>query len=528
LTNHAAIEPVSPLEVTEDQPPSRGASSQKVARNGAFYFLSLGVPALTALFLVPVTVRSLGPARFGLLALGWAVAEGSGMFDFGLGRATVRFVADATHKGRERLNEIVLASAFSQTAAGIVAGLLLFFFAPLLVSRVFTISPQAIPEATAMFRVLALHLPVLLAAAALRAALEGAQRFDVSAALRIPGSIASVAIPAAVAYRGHSLVVIMWWLLAVRVLLVMISAVAVTHTLKLSAWRLPARWLVLGEMLRYSGWVAVSTALGPLLGSFERFAVGSIVGVAALGYYTGAAEAANRFLLIPVTAFSALLPALAATDATGARERALVVTRSARRQLAALLFPLCLTLFIFAPALLGFWIGPAFAASAGTALRILSIGVFFGGLAHLPLALLYGSNRPDLPAKIHIVEAAIYVPFAFLLVRTLGITGAAIAWATRCAADLILYETVTRRALGRCERDLDERVRATHLSWTSLLLAGAFTGALWLRHFSWAGAILTAAIGVVLYTALGWTRVLSPAERRAWSTTVLRTRAPEP
>jgi len=513
---------MSAPDALNEIPVPGGTSSHGIARNSALYFLSLGLPAVTALFLVPVTVRSLGPARFGLLALAWAVAEGSGMFDFGLGRATVRFVADATVKGRERLREIVVASLFSQTAAGMVAGLLLFLLAPVLVQRVFTISPSAIPEAASMFRVLALHLPVLLAAAALRATLEGAQRFDVSAALRIPGSIAAVAIPAGMAWAGYSLPAIMWALLAVRLVLVLVSSAAVSRSLQLGRWGMPSSWRILIEMLRYSGWVAVSTALGPLLGSFERFAVGSIVGVAGLGFYTGAAEVANRCLMIPVTAFSALLPALAATDAHGARDRALTVTRSARRQLAAVLFPLCLTLFAFAPAILRIWLSPAFAESAGTALRILSIGVFFNGLAHLPLALLYGSNRPDLPAKIHIVEAAIYVPATFMLVTTWGITGAAIAWAARCAADLVMYEVVSRRSLGSCLDDDDERVRTTHLSWTSLGLAGAFTAALWLRHFSWTATLVMVAAGLALYTALGWRRVLSPAERRAWTTTVLR------
>ena len=180
-----------------------------MARNGALYFSSLAVPAIAAVFLVPVTIRALGPTRFGLFALAWAVAEGSGMFDFGLGRATVRFVADATDRGAERLREIVLASFFSQAAAGVVAGLLLFFLTPVLVAQVFTIDTAAIPEATAMFRVLALHLPVLLATGSLRAALEGAQRFDVSAALRIPGAVASVAVPAALASAGYSLAAVL-------------------------------------------------------------------------------------------------------------------------------------------------------------------------------------------------------------------------------------------------------------------------------------------------------------------------------
>src|SRR4051812_40537243 len=137
-------------------------TSERVARNGALYFTSLALPALAAVFLVPVTVRALGPAKFGLLALAWAVAEGTGMFDFGLARTTVRFVADATVKGQDRLREIVLASVSSQAIMGCIAGVLVFAFAPLLAERVFKVSRELVPDATAMFRVLALHVPVLL------------------------------------------------------------------------------------------------------------------------------------------------------------------------------------------------------------------------------------------------------------------------------------------------------------------------------------------------------------------------------
>src|SRR3954463_2465638 len=94
-------------------------TSERVARNGALYFASLALPAVAAVFLVPVTVRALGPSRFGLLALAWAVAEGAGMFDFGLARTTVRFVADATVRGVGRLREIVVVSVVSQVGAGI-------------------------------------------------------------------------------------------------------------------------------------------------------------------------------------------------------------------------------------------------------------------------------------------------------------------------------------------------------------------------------------------------------------------------
>ncbi|MEX2110695.1 MAG: oligosaccharide flippase family protein [Gemmatimonadaceae bacterium] len=493
-----------------------------MARNSALYFSSLALPALAAVFLVPVTVRELGPSRFGLLALAWAVAEGAGMFDFGLGRATVHFVADATARSSARLREIVAASVFSQLAMGIIAATLLFFLAPLLVNNVFAIAPDVIPEASAMFGVLALHLPVLFSAAALRATLEGAQRFDLSTALRIPGSMASVVIPAAAASAGASLATIMWLLLAVRLMLVLISAAAVSRALLEGRWALPSGFGVLREILAYSGWVAVSAALGPALGSIDRFAVGALVGVTGLGFYTGASEAANRFLLIPATAFAALLPALALTHARGARDRSLEATRAARRQLAALLLPLCLGLFAFAPGILRVWLGADFASAAGPALRILAVGVFFGGVAHLPMALLYGSGRPDLPAKIHLVEVWIHVPLTIALVKEWGITGAALAWTLRCGADWVLYEWVSRRSIGPYPSDGAERALMIWLSWSALGLTAALAAAIWLDNRSSPGALAVTMLALVVYAGVAWSRVLSNAERLAWRAMVFR------
>lgn len=499
-------------------------ASQRVARNSVLYFTSLAVPAVIAIVLVPVTVRALGPARFGLLALAWALAEGSGMFDLGLARTTVRYVADATVKGADRLREIVTVSIHTQAAMGCVAGLVVFLIAPYLVRNVFHVPVGSASEATAMFRVLSLHIPILLAVQAMRAALEGAQRFDISTALRIPGSIASVVVPAVVAPLGGSLSTILWLLLIVRLILMLMHVAAVRRILLGRRWPLRSRWEPLREMLGYSGWVAVSAVLGPVLGSFDRFVIGSILGVAALGYYTGAAELSNRFLLIPVTALAAMLPALASTEARGERARTLTSTRAARRQLAAVLLPLCLFLFIFAPTVLRLWLGSAFAEQAGIALRVLSIGIFFNGLAHLPLGVLYGAGRPDLPAKIHIAEIAFLLPSIWVLVKMFGITGAAASWTLRCGADLALYEFATRRAVGRCEFDPAETTRIRWLSLFALALAGAFALILLRGSRSIPWAVLLVTVVCCGYATLAWLRVLSDGERRAWLAMVSRTR----
>lgn len=494
------------------------STSQRVARNSVLYFASVGVTAVAALIFVPVSVRALGAARFGLLALSWAIAESTGVFDFGLGKATIRFVADASVRSTQRLRDIVTSSLITQTAMGILAGLIFFLITPFLVNRVFSIATGNIAEARAMFRVLALHMPVLLFLASLRASLEGAQRFDISTPLRVPGSVAGVVVPAWAAFEGYSLSTILWVLLAVRIALAVVTAIMVRRTL-LDRWALPSQFSVLREMLGYSGWVAASTAIGPALGSMDRFAVGSIVGGAGLGYYGGAAEAANRFLLVPVTAFSAVFPALAAVDASHGRDRALEVTRAARRQLVALMFPLCLALFVFGPQLLGLWLGAPFSAAAGTALRILAVSVFLAGVAMLPLALLYGSGRPDLPAKINLLQLSLHVPIMIFAVKILGITGAAVAMTVLRIEDLVFYEWATRRYLGSAPHDHEAARRSRVLVACSAGLLAAFSLATAAPPIA---SLIVAMIAFAAYGALVWLRVLSAREREAWTSMLNR------
>jgi O-antigen/teichoic acid export membrane protein len=501
-------------ELVSDDLDATPTTSRRVARNGALYFVSLGVPAVAALLFVPVTVRALGPTRFGLLALAWAIAESTGIFDFGLGKATIRFVADASGRSRERLRDVVGASLITQTAMGLVSAILFFALVPLLVHRVFSIGAANLSEAVSMFRVLALHMPVLLFISSLRASLEGAQRFDVSTPLRIPSSLASVIVPAWAASAGYSLPVIMWVLLAVRLVLAALTAYAVRQTL-IGHWSRPRDFSILREMLKYSGWVAISTAAGPVLASFDRFAVGSIVGGAALGYYAGAAEAANRFLLVPVTAFSAVFPALAAVDAKEGRQRSLAVTSAARRQLMAVMFPLCATLFAFGPRLLGLWLGEQYALDAGLALRILAIAVFLATVAILPLALLYGSGRPDMPARINVLQVALHIPITIALVKFLGITGAAIAIAVMRLEEVVLYQWAVRRFVGTAQRDADWWARTRMLWICAILLLATFAVTLSLVNIT-PLALIVAATGLAVYAWLTWTRVFTQRECAAW------------
>ena len=65
----------------------------KLLKHSAYNLLGLGLPLLVAIFTMPVLIRGLGEARFGLLTLIWAVVSYFGLFDLGLGRALTQQLA---------------------------------------------------------------------------------------------------------------------------------------------------------------------------------------------------------------------------------------------------------------------------------------------------------------------------------------------------------------------------------------------------------------------------------------------------
>lgn len=498
-----------------DQPVSgESAIQSRVAHNTLLNLLGLAVPLALAFFVMPVAARHLGPARFGLIGLAWAVTEYLILFDLGLGRATVRFVADTLHRNPDDLTEVVSLALSIQLVAGIVGGTLFAFFSPALVHAAFHLPATISAEGTEMFRIVGYGLPAVLLLSGLRGILEGAQRFDLSNILRMSSSSASVAIPAIGAVAGASLPRIMWWILIARAIVCVSYLFAIRRALPALRWRLPARWSRSRDLISYGGWVLVSNVVSPVLAYFDRFALGAIVGVAAVGYYTAPYEGVTRLSLVAVSLAASLLPALTALDARADRTRSAELVSSSGRTLMVVMAPPLALIFAFAPNLLQVWLGPAYAAEAAVALRILTVGVFANALAQLPYVTLYAFNRPDLPAKLHLAELVVHIPLTILLVRQFGITGAAAAWTTRVLLDMSLLIAASARCTGVSLSTVaggrvGRLVPAISGLVVALMVAAAVLGAMPIL------AALLTFLSIAAFLGLSWSWILLAAEREA-------------
>jgi len=410
-----------------------------LARNTLYNLLGQAIPLLVGLVAIPVAAHALGAARFGLLALIWAILGYAVALDLGLGRATTKYVAEHLSLGEhEALYRVVGLTVASQTSLGVIGGLVLGLGSGWL-ARVMGMPAGLEQEARRTLIALAVSVPFVVLSASLRGVLEGAQRFDLGNLIRGPLAVAGFVVPAVAAPLGAGLVTIVLVLLAVRVAACWALAVAIRRALPGFRWEVQPSWTALKPLLAYGGWVSVSNAVSPLLSYLERFLLASLAGVAAVAYYAAPFEAVTRLLIVPASLAGALFPLVSARAAGVAPGRASeqLVGRALWYLLPVLALPAALVAILSRP-LLTLWLGSAYAANGAAALTILAAGVVVNGLAHLPSAYLLARGRPDLPAMFHLLELPVYVGAAWLLIEAHGIAGAALAWTLRVTLDAAL------------------------------------------------------------------------------------------
>lgn len=452
-----------------------------LARNSFLNLLGLGLPLVVGVLAMPPVAAGLGTQRFGLLGLVWAALASLNLLDLGLGRATTKFAAEALARDdHQALRGAAGVGAVTQLAASVLGGVALAAAAPALV-RLLDIPPALAGEATWAFVALAAGAPALIVANTFRGLLEAAQRFDLVNWVRAPVSAGNFLIPLIGVWLGWSLVGIVAAMTIARVL-----ALAAYGTACLRLWpvlRTPLRLEPdrLRELASFGGWVTVSGIVSPLLVYVDRFVIGAMVTVAAVGFYSAPHEMVTRLGIVPASLVATLFPVFAglagvAAEGRGNAGRAAIATIlvGSVKYLLALMAPLLIALALLSGDVLALWLGAEFAAQGATALRLLAAGMLLNALAYAPQALLQGSGRPDLTAKFHLIELPLHAIVLWLMVRAWGISGAAAAWSIRVALDAaLLYGATIRLRLVSAASFTTLRLPRTAASLVLLAATGA-------------------------------------------------------
>ncbi|MCU1255202.1 MAG: polysaccharide biosynthesis protein, partial [Candidatus Angelobacter sp.] len=446
----------------------------------------------------------LGTERLGIISLAWVVIGYFGLFDLGLSRALTKLVAERIGQRREsEIPSLVWTSLFLMTGLATVGAALTFLLAPLLVERLLKVPASLSHEALGSFYWLGAAVPVVVLTAGLRGVLEALQRFRLATAIRIPMGIFTYLGPAALLPFTHSLIPIIAVLVLGRALACAAHFWACFHAMPSLRSGFGFHRASAKPLFIFGSWMTVSNVVGPLMVTFDRFLIGSVISIAAVAYYSIPYEVVTKLWLISTALVGVLFPAFSTTSHID-RTRLVFLYECGVKYIYIVLLPLALVLVIFAPEGLALWLGNDFARNSAPVARLLAVAVLVNSMAHVPFTHLQSVGRPDLTAKLHVMELPFYLVALFFLARHFGITGVAVAWLLRVVLDSFLLFWFSFRLLPEC------RFIVTRLP---LMVAGALAFSLVAALITGVAMKIVVACAVLLAVPALWFWTFTPAEK---------------
>jgi len=480
-------------------------SGHVLARNSLWNLFGNGAPLLVAVFSIPILIRGLGKDRFGVLALAWALIGYAGLFDLGLGRALTQMVARKLGSGEEREIPVLFWTSLAlMLLLGAAGTLLVMVASPWLVHSALNVPTGLQRETLEAFQLLAFSIPLVITTAGLRGMLEAHQRFDMVNALRIPLGVYTFAGPLMVLPFANNLVSVVAVLAIGRLIAWfahLILCLRVVPTLRVArAWRRSA----VGPLLRFGGWMTISNIAGPLMVTLDRFLIGALVSMAAVAYYSTPYEVVTKFSFVPAALMGVMFPAFSASFVHDRGRTAHLYARCLK-YLLLILFPGVLLTVGLAHNGLAFWLNTDFAQHSFRVLQWLAVGVFLNSLAQVPFALVQAMGRPDLTAKLHLIELPIYLAVLWALISRYGIEGVAVAWAMRAAIDAAILFCFAGSLLPECVQTSRSAI-LTVLGTLVLLALATLLSTITAKMIFLSGILLT-------FISLAWFKALAPNER---------------
>lgn len=432
-----------------------------LGRNTTYNLIGSLVPIALSLVTVPAYLSLIGVDRYGVLAISWLLLGYFGVFDLGLGRATIHRIAELKDAPAfERLRTLHTA-AIVNLGMGLVGGIVLALGCSYFFLHQIKIPPGLRSEMLYAAPLLGLSLPVATLTGVLTGALQGRERF---AATNIIGTVSTVAfqtVPLLFAWvHGPGLSGLLLAGILTRIATLGVLWQACRREFGGGRGVLFGRDQV-GVLLRFGGWITVTALIAPFLTIIDRFAIGAVLGATAVAYYSVPYQFASRISILPMAMTNALFPRL---SGLGSAEEQGRLARDVANVLTTIItLPVLGGIILVGPAL-ALWVGPTFAIESATSAKLLLIAFWLNALALVSFTNLQARGRPDLVTFILAAEVPFYIAALWAGLHFGGLPGCAAAFIFRCGLDYMLLSRFSAKG---------------SIAWRSLLVSGAlFAGAI--------------------------------------------------
>ncbi len=425
-------------------PHSRISTSWNIFSNLLSQAIILGMAFLTT----PYIVNKLGAEAYGVVILIGTFLGYLGLLDFGLSGALTRYLTECTAMGdQERFRRIFWSSLIVYVLISVAGGGFFMLATPTLVSSFLKIPPNLHGPTVIAFFIGAGAFMISLLIQPFQSILWAYRRLDLASLVVLMSGamqpvIAVIAISLGYGVVGVSAATFVTSLSAF--LLVVWLAKRLHRSWGKPVWDTPS----LKTLFRYGGWLTIAHITIQGATSLDKIFMGGYLSSAMVGYYNLSVTIPLKLWIIHGAFASSAFPLLVSLHAQRAFSvEVFRLIRRFARSIQLLLAPLVLFLIFFGGLFLHVWINERAAYHGRLSMGIASLSMLLAGMNAILHIVVRAWERADLSAKAYLGAAMVYLPMLYLLVKRLGIFGAALCSFLYAVTELFLLIFFTKGLL---------------------------------------------------------------------------------
>ncbi|MBI3668288.1 MAG: oligosaccharide flippase family protein, partial [Acidobacteria bacterium] len=269
-------------------------------RNASWSTLDYLVLPMLLLLVLPFLVFKLGAEQFGIWMLVNGLTGLTGVLQLGLGDATIKYVSSYRAREDWRSVQRVVRSTFSiYGLLGFFTAGLLYMAAPFLAHHVFRIEPAHQSLAVSAIRVGGIGMVVRFLSSVFTAAVQGCERYDLSARVTIPVKALTMIGVVSVAALGLGILAILWATVLLSAGGAIVMAVVAKRLIPgMVIWP----WLdrsALREVFGFGFYSWLHSISTTVFAQADLLLVGALLGTTAVTYYSVCQRLAMQIHALP-------------------------------------------------------------------------------------------------------------------------------------------------------------------------------------------------------------------------------------
>jgi O-antigen/teichoic acid export membrane protein len=404
-------------------------------RNAFSNLLGAVIPALVALGTVPLVVKGLGDANYGVYSLVTAIVGYFAVIDINVTAGSVKFIAEFNaHKDQRRIDETVFFGLSVYSLLGLLGGIGLFAGAHFFVTSVFTVPPRLVGEAVATLRLAALGFFLGQLQSYLNSIPQSLMRYDIASRIEMVFGTLVPLLTVAVLMLGYGLFEVILLRIVASAINCAVLWRCIRRLLPALSWRKPGA-AIRRELLGFSAYSFLSRFATLSYAYADKLIIGALVGVTGLAYFTVASTLANRILSLTYRLSGVFFPAASALAARGELERLRTLYLKASRYVVFINASVLVLVAVFSYQILYYWMNPQFARAGQVVLAVMALSQFIDSLTSLPSLVNDGMGHPRFSGMFALARAVFGLVVVWLGVDGWGIAGA--AWGHLIASVLL-------------------------------------------------------------------------------------------